>query len=87
MVFLFLFPLLSAGIVLLAAARAPLPPSLAVRNLWGSGVATLTLGSCLRGIFDIYGTSVALVGVYWIAGTLLLLAAAGAYLRQCRSAA
>ena len=75
MVFLFLFPLI--GGALPAAAALFLPgggaPSRAVRNGWSSAVATFTAGSCLAGVFEIYGTTSALVPVYWWAGGLLAL--------------
>jgi glucan phosphoethanolaminetransferase (alkaline phosphatase superfamily) len=42
-------------------------------NLWHFGVATLMVGCCLRGIFDIYGTAVSLVNVYWLGGIGMLM--------------
>jgi metal-dependent amidase/aminoacylase/carboxypeptidase family protein len=45
-----------------------------------SRLATLALGSCLTGIFAIYGTTAPLVTVYWVAGLGLLAAALGLYL-------
>ena len=63
-----LFGLLPLGWLLFSKGGAPgrLP-----RQLWGSAAAALTVGVCLRGVFDIYGTTVALVSVYWWAGGLL----------------
>lgn len=86
MVYLFLWPLLGGMPALLLALAKPaafygrLYPARAVRELWGAGVATLTLGSCLRGVFDIYGTTAPLVRAYWFAGTLLLLTALALYI-------
>lgn len=82
MILLFLFPLLlgalpALALTLLPGSRAPGP---AVRTLWNSAVATLALGSCLTGIFAIYGTTAPLVTVYWVAGLGLLAAALGLYL-------
>lgn len=67
-----LFGLLPLGWLLFSKGGAPgrLP-----RQLWGSAAAALTVGVCLRGVFDIYGTTVALVSVYWWAGGLLAAAA------------
>ena len=88
MVWLFLWPLLGAapayGLTLLRSAPCP---ALAIRNLWASGVATLTVGSCLKGVFEIYGASAPLVKTYWYAGAGLLALAAVFYLRQPRPAA
>lgn len=81
MVYLFLFPLLGGALphlaILFFRARAPRRLS---ENLYNSGVATLTVGSCLRGIFEIYGTSSPYVAAYWWAGAALLMLGAGAYL-------
>ena len=81
MVFLFLFPLLGGalpyGLMLLLKARAP---GRVPANLFNSGVATLTAGSCVQGIFEIYGTSSPYVAAYWWAGAALLALGAGAYL-------
>jgi len=86
MVGLFLVPLLAGAVpaLLLLSRRAKIPAR--CRSLWGPGVATLTVGSCLRGVFDIYGTTAPLVGVYWLAGGALLLAAALSGLRGVRNA-
>ena len=81
MVFLFLFPLLGGALPygLIWLFRVRVPRRLAA-NLINSGVATLTAGSCLRGIFDIYGTASVFVTVYWWAGTAFLALGAVAYL-------
>lgn len=55
---------------------------LAARNLYHSGIATLTVGSIVQGVLEIYGTTNALAGYYWIAGGALLLAGIAAYLVQ-----
>jgi len=67
-----LFGLWPLGWLLFSRGRAPGRLS---RRLWGAAAATLTVGACLRGVFDIYGTTVALVSVYWWAGGLLAAAA------------
>lgn len=43
------------------------------RNLYHSGIATLTVGSIIRGVLDIYGTTNYLSDYYWIVGGILLL--------------
>jgi hypothetical protein len=47
----------------------------AAARLWAYGVATLTVGSILSGVLEIYGTDSDLLIVYPIAGAALLLAA------------
>jgi hypothetical protein len=81
MIFLFLFPLLGGalphGAILLLGARAP---RRVAANLYNSGVATLAVGSCLQGIFEIYGTSSPCVAAYWWAGGALVALGAAAHL-------
>lgn len=82
MAWLFAIPLagaLAPYALVLPAHPGWLPPR-AAGTLWRCGAATLTVGSCLRGVFDIYGTSAALVGVYAPAGFALCTLAAGACL-------
>ena len=38
------------------------------RNLYHAGIATLTIGSIMRGVLDIYGTTNSLSNIYWFAG-------------------
>jgi len=80
MVWLFLFPLLGGALPYLCifAAGARLPGALP-RDMWDSGVATLTVGSALTGVFEIYGTTAPLVGIYWFAGAALMLTGAVTY--------
>lgn len=42
------------------------------RQLWACGVMTLVAGSCLRGVFEIYGTTSELVWPYLPMGLALL---------------
>lgn len=53
-----------------------------VRTLHMWMVLTLTVGCCLSGVFQIYGTTSAYIGVYWIAGMVLLLATGIGFLRK-----
>ena len=43
-------------------------PGLAAENLFACGVATLTLGSLLTGVLQIYGTTNTLLEYYWLVG-------------------
>jgi hypothetical protein len=58
------------------------PPAAAVRQLYGAGIATLTVGSLMTGVFVIYGSAAPLVAAYFPAGALLLAAAGAAALAQ-----
>lgn len=60
--------------------RAVKYPGALARNLYHSGIATLTVGSIVRGVLEIYGTTNVLARYYWIAGGALLLAGIAAYL-------
>ena len=55
-------------------------PPMHTVNLWGSGIATLTVGSVFHGVLDIYGTTSSLSKVYFIVGTGLLLIALMTYI-------
>lgn len=82
MVWLFLFPLIGGTIPFAVIARQyklTYPGSLSV-NLYNSGIATLTVGSCFQGILEIYGASSEYLLIYWIAGTALVVAAVAIYL-------
>ena len=51
-------------------------------QLWDSGVLTLAVGSVMRGVLDIYGTTNRLAAVYPVVGTVLLLAGAVWWIRS-----
>lgn len=74
MVWLFAIPLLGGAvpyfILLLKKGKTPVR---AAMNLYNSGIATLCVGSCLRGVTDIYGTQTVYEPVYWTAGILLII--------------
>jgi hypothetical protein len=78
MTFMFCYPLIGgAGVfTALALLRLPFPPRRAF-NAYNSGIATLTVGSTLRGVFEIAGTSSSfqmvftVVGVAFIVGALI----------------
>ena len=76
MALLFLWPL-GLGAVpfgLLAWGAGPRLPLGGLRMYHG-GVITLAAGSCMAGIFEIYGTASEWVAVYWLVGGFLLLGA------------
>ncbi len=84
MIYAFAFPLVGGALlfcILGFVGPEKYPRSLA-RNLYHSGIATLTVGSFLQGILDIYGTTNALINYYWMVGGSLLIITLLAYLLQ-----
>ena len=55
------------------------PPAFA-RNAWHSGVATLTVGSIVKGVLEIYGTDSSLRAIYTPVGVMFLLVAVMFYI-------
>ncbi|MDD3336865.1 MAG: hypothetical protein PHI98_15355 [Eubacteriales bacterium] len=74
MVLLFLWPLLLGAIPFFILSRWKRSFFLGwlPRCLYHSGVATLTTGSAVSGILEIYGTASPYTVVYWVVGGLLL---------------
>lgn len=72
MLYAFAFPLAGGALpfLLLGLFSRRSPGSLA-RRLYHFGIAALTVGSFVQGALEIYGTTSALVRVYWIAGPIL----------------
>ena len=68
----FAFPLLLGALPFrrLQKSGRPFPGKLA-GDLICAGVATLTVGSIVQGVLEIYGTTNPLAAVYWIAGGLM----------------
>lgn len=77
MLYAFVFPLAGGTLPfsILSLTGAKPYPGKHPRNLYHSGIATMTVGSVVRGVLDIYGTTNALSGFYWPIG--FCLAAAG----------
>ena len=74
MIYAFLFPLAGGALPFLAISLFQGNyPGFAARCLYHSGIATLTVGSIVKGILDIYGTTNLLTQWYWRVGGLLLL--------------
>jgi len=77
MVTLFAWPLIGGAVPYTFAARFGKHLDLPWARLAHHGaVACATLGACVTGVLQIYGTSSAWVGVYWIAAILLAITAA-----------
>ncbi len=84
MIGMFLYPLVG-GIpyAVMLIQDAPGPNSRA-SSLYGAGIAALTVGSGVSGIFEIYGTTSSYVAPYWMVGILLTASGAGLYIRDRR---
>lgn len=86
MMFFFAVPLVGGLLpaILLASLRGARLPRRLARDAWASAVATLTVGCCLAGVFEIYGTTSDYVLIYAVAGGALAAVAAGAYVFEGR---
>ena len=75
MIYAFAFPLVGGTLPFLALDLFPWKkyPSTIARNLYHSGIATLTVGSILQGVLEIYGTTNSLCGIYWVVGGILVI--------------
>lgn len=73
MIYAFGFPLVGGTLPfwLLAREKNATYPGTVARNLYHSGIATLTVGSIVRGVLDIYGTTNVLSGYYFNVGWIL----------------
>ena len=84
MTLMFLYPLIGgAGAYLLLGLLDPSagtgPRDRLWFNLYNSGIATLTVGNALQGVFVIAGTTSPYVPFFWIVGTLLAVVGAAGY--------
>lgn len=104
MLFAFAFPLVGGALpffLLYLAERSRakterrrpysgLYPAIPARSFYHCGIITLTLGSIMNGILDIYGTTNRLLVIYWFLGAVLLLTAISIHLlslllgKRCR---
>jgi len=57
-------------------------PNSVTLNLYHAAIATLTIGSIMKGVLDIYGTTNSLIKIYPSVGAVLLAMAAIGYLSQ-----
>lgn len=82
MIYAFVFPLVFGtflNMVLFIFDKIKLPSRL-TENLYNAGVATLTVGSIIKGVLVIYGTANSLWTLYPIVGIGLIVAAVLIYL-------
>lgn len=73
MIYAFVFPLIGGTLpfMILSLERTKKYPNAIARNLYHSGIATLTVGSVVRGVLEIYGTTNTMADYYWPVGILL----------------
>lgn len=81
MLYAFAYPLVGGVLPFFAIAftQVRLPSRLAI-NLYNCGIATLTVGSIVRGILEIYGTTNSLIKFYPFVGAVFLIFAIIVYL-------
>jgi hypothetical protein len=79
MIYAFAYPLLGGAIPFLALALWGRQPG-SEKALYHCGIVTLTLGSILEGVLEIYGTTNRLMAVYPLFGWLLIVSGVSLYL-------
>ena len=74
MIYAFVIPLAGGALPFLAVAMGHIGrfPGRISRSLYHAAITTFTIGSIMKGVLEIYGTTSALLPVYWIAGGLLI---------------
>jgi len=89
MSFMFLYPFIGGAVVfmllwILKPNAANVPGYRINYNIYNSGIASLVVGSILKGVFEIAGTSSPYTAVYFILGWLLVAAGAIGFIRNSR---
>lgn len=74
MIYAFAIPLAGGALPFLAVAMGHIGrfPGRISRSLYHAAITTFTIGSIMKGVLEIYGTTSALLPVYWITGGLLI---------------
>ena len=74
MIYAFMIPLVLGALpnFLMGLKGSTFVPAPVSRKLYRAGIATLTVGSIMQGVLEIYGTTNVLTAVYWIVGGSLL---------------
>lgn len=74
MIYLFMFPLVGGALPYAVLGLTPHMscPTRSASRLYNSGIATLTVGSCVRGVLDIYGTTSVYMTAYWVVGAAFI---------------
>ena len=74
MIYAFLIPLILGLLINTIIYFTKIVPSKMGSCLYNNGIITLTVGSILRGVLDIYGTTNMYLKIYLYAGVLLIIA-------------
>lgn len=74
MLYAFVFPLAGGTLpfAVLSLKQVKKYPCALARNLYHSGIGTLTAGSIVEGVLEIYGTTNSKTNLYWAVGVLLV---------------
>ena len=72
MIYAFAIPLALGAVPWALALYRQRYPGRAFCGVWSAGIAVLSVGSVMRGVLDIYGTTNVLIVVYPVAGGILL---------------
>ncbi len=89
MIYAFAYPLVGGALLFLILSFVRLkhyPPALS-RNFYHGGIATLTVGSLMQGVLEIYGTTNSLTVFYKIVGIPMVIVGVSWYLLHCRPGA
>ena len=70
MTFMFAIPLVGGAAIALGSGLAHVEPPRKTRQAWALAIASLTVASCLRGIFEIAGTASPLLPAYLVAAAI-----------------
>lgn len=83
MIYAFGVPLVGGTLpyLVIGLSRRKRYPGIVAKNLHHAGIATLTVGSVLQGVLDIYGTTNDLIRFYWVVGAALTFAGIINYFR------
>ncbi|MGN0383639.1 MAG: hypothetical protein ACI4DS_05155 [Eubacterium sp.] len=75
MIYMFIFPLLGGVLpyMIIGLVNGIKYPGRVSLNAYNSGIATLTIGSCIQGVLEIYGTTSDYTPVFWITGAILVI--------------
>ena len=84
MIYAFAYPLVLGALpyFILAWRGVKALPGVLARSFYHSGIATLTVGSLVKGVLEIYGTTNHLSGCYFPVGVALTAAGIVIYLAQ-----
>ncbi len=82
MIYAFAFPLIGGSLLcrILNRIQKKYMPGHWSMWLYSAGIATLTVGSLVQGVLDIYGTTNYLTGLYWFVGFIFVIFAVISYI-------